>query len=97
VLAIITFITGNFAPPALDHIAGISHDRITYHQISGFVAMVLAVLVGLFASIPLVLTNIANKRGVLIAYLVATLILDGVFIFTAGTGGQIRHTELLGP
>jgi hypothetical protein len=51
--------------------------------------------VGLLAAIPLVLTNIATKRGVLIAYLIASIVLDGAFAFTAFTGGAIRHTELM--
>ena len=94
-LAIVTFVTGNFAPAALDGVAGISRDRITVHQIMGLAAMILAVLTGLLACIPLVLTNIAARRGVVIAYLILALVLDGVFAFTALTGGAIRHTELL--
>jgi hypothetical protein len=94
-LAIVTFVSGNFAPPALAHIAGISRDQITFHQITGLAAMIVSVLVGLVAAIPLVLTNIATKRGVLIAYLVLSIVLDGAFAFTAFTGGAIRHTELL--
>ena len=70
-LAIVTFVSGNFAPPALDHVAGISRDQITFHQITGLAAMIVSVLVGLLAAIPLVLTNIATRRGVLIAYLIS--------------------------
>jgi hypothetical protein len=95
VLAILTFVSGNFAPPALAQVPGISRDQITFHQITGLAAMIVSVLVGLLASIPLVLTNIAAKRGVIIAYLILTLVLDGVFVYTAATGGMIRHTELL--
>jgi hypothetical protein len=94
-LAIVTFVSGNFAPPGLDHVAGISRDQITLHQITGLGAMIVSVLVGLLAAIPLVLTNIATKRGVLIAYLIASIVLDGAFAFTAFTGGAIRHTELM--
>jgi hypothetical protein len=93
-LAIVTFVSGNFAPPALDHIAGISRDRITAHQIMGLAAMIVSVLTGLLAAIPLVLTNIATRRGVVIAYLILALVLDAVFAYTALTGGAIRHTEL---
>ncbi len=93
--AIVTFVTGNFAPPALEHVPGVARDRITYHQIAGLAAMIVAVLAGLLAAIPLVLTDIATRRGVLIAYLLLALVLDGVFTFTANTGGAIRHTELL--
>jgi hypothetical protein len=57
--------------------------------------MIFAVLVGLLASIPLVLTNIAAKRGVVIAYLILALALDAAFAYTAASGGAIRHTELL--
>jgi hypothetical protein len=95
VLAILTFVSGNFAPPALAEVPGISRDQITFHQITGLAAMIVSVLVGLLASIPLVLTNIAAKRGVIIAYLILTLVLDAVFVYTAATGGMIRHTELL--
>jgi hypothetical protein len=94
-LAIVTFVSGNFAPPGLDHVAGISRDQITFHQITALAAMIVAVLVGLLAAIPLVLTNIATRRGVLIAYLVVSIGLDAAFAFTASTGGAIRHTELL--
>jgi hypothetical protein len=94
-LAIVTFVTGNFAPPALEHVAGVARDRITFHQITGLAAMIVSVLVGLLAAIPLVLTNIAAKRGVLIAYLVVSVALDAAFAFTASTGGAIRHTELM--
>ncbi len=95
VLAILTFVSGNFAPPALAQVPGISRDQITLHQITGLAAMIVSVLVGLLASIPLVLTNIAAKRGVVIAYLILALLLDAVFTYTAFTGGAIRHTELL--
>jgi hypothetical protein len=95
VLAIVTFVTGNFAPPALDHVAGISRDQITFHQITALAAMIVSVLVGLLAAIPLVLTNIATRRGVLIAYFILSLGLDAAFAYTAFTGGAIRHTELL--
>jgi hypothetical protein len=94
-LAIVAFVTGNFAPPALEHVPDVSRDRITFHQITALATMILSVLVGLLASIPLVLTNIAAKRGVLIAYLVLAIVLDAAFTFTASTGGAIRHTELL--
>lgn len=95
VLAILTFVSGNFAPPSLAQVPGISRDQITLHQITGLAAMIVSVLVGLLASIPLVLTNIAAKRGVVIAYLILALLLDAVFTYTAFTGGAIRHTELL--
>jgi hypothetical protein len=94
-LAIVTFVTGNFAPAALEGVPGIVRDRITFHQIAGLATMIVAVLVGLLASIPLVLTNIATRRGVLVAYLIAALVLDALFAFTANAGGLIRHTELL--
>lgn len=94
-LAIVAFVTGNFAPPALDRVPGISRDQITFHQIMGLAAMIVAVLAGLLACIPLVLTTIAARRGVLIAYLVVALLLDALFAYTAFTGGAIRHTELL--
>jgi hypothetical protein len=69
-------------------------DKITFHQISGLASMIVAVLLGLLASIPLYLPNIANRRGVLIAYLVLALGLDALLAFTASSGGAIRHTEL---
>jgi hypothetical protein len=95
VLAIVAFVSGNFAPPALENVPGVSRDHITFHQIMALATMIVSVLVGLLASIPLVLTNIAARRGVLIAYLVVSIGLDAAFAFTASTGGAIRHTELL--
>ena len=84
-LAIVTFVSGNFAPPALADVPGISRDQITFHQITGLAAMIVSVLVGLLASIPLVLTNIAAKRGVVIADLILALVLDAVFVYTAAS------------
>jgi hypothetical protein len=95
VLAIVAFISGNFAPPALDGVPGVTRDHITFHQITALATMIVSVLIGLLAAIPLVLTNIAARRGVLIAYLIVAIGLDAAFAFTASTGGAIRHTELL--
>jgi uncharacterized protein YacL len=94
VLAIVAYITGNFAPPALAHAPGAALDRITYHQITAAVGMILAALVAVLAWIPLVLTGIATKRGVLIAYLVLAVALDVLFAYVASTGGAIRHSEI---
>ncbi len=94
ILAIVAYVTGNFAPPALAHVAGVTPDRITYHQVAAMVAMIVAILAGLLAAIPLMLTGIATRRGVLIAYLVVSLLVDGLFAFVAQTGGAIRHTEI---
>jgi hypothetical protein len=94
-LAIVTFVTGNFAPQALDGVLGISRDQITFHQIAGLTTMIVAVLAGLLACIPLVLTTIATRRAVLIGYLVVAVGLDVLLAFTANAGGAIRHTELL--
>jgi hypothetical protein len=94
-LAIVAFVTGNFAPPALDRVPDASRDRITFHQITALATMIVAVLVGLLACIPVVLTDIAARRGVLLAYLAVSIGLDAAFAFTASTGGAIRHTELL--
>jgi uncharacterized membrane protein len=93
-LAIVAYITGNFAPPAIQHVPGVAVDRITFHQITAAAAMILSVLVGLLCSIPLYLTNLAARRGIVIAYLVLSIGLDALFAFTASTGGAIRHTEL---
>jgi hypothetical protein len=94
VLAIAAFVSGNFAPPALANVAGVATEKITFHQISGLATMIVAVLLGLLASIPLYIPAIATKRGVLIAYLVLSLGLDALLAFTASSGGAIRHTEL---
>jgi hypothetical protein len=94
VLAIAAFVSGNFAPPALAHVPGVATEKITFHQVSGLATMIVAVLLGLLASIPLYLPNIAAKRGVLIAFLILSLGLDALLAFTASSGGAIRHTEL---
>jgi uncharacterized membrane protein len=94
VLAIVAYITGNFAPPAVQHVPGVAVGRITFHQITAAAAMILSVLVGLLCSIPLYLENLAARRGIVITYLVLSIGLDALFAFTASTGGAIRHTEL---
>jgi hypothetical protein len=94
ILAIAAFVSGNFAPPALANVAGVATEKITFHQISGLATMIVAVLLGLLACIPLYIPVIANRRGVLIGYLVLSLGLDALLAFTASSGGAIRHTEL---
>jgi len=94
VLAIVAYVTGNFAPPALDHVAGIATDRITFHQITAAAAMIASVLVGLLSFIPIYFPSITARRGVVIGYLVLSLALCTLFAYTASTGGSIRHTEL---
>jgi uncharacterized membrane protein len=93
-LAIFAYVSGNFAPPALDHVAGAATDRITFHQVSAAASMISSILLGLLCSVPLVFTELTEKRGVVIAYLVLSLGLVALFAFTASTGGAIRHTEL---
>jgi hypothetical protein len=94
VLAILAYITGNFAPPAVEHLPGVAVDRITFHQITAAASMIVSVLLGLLAFIPIYLTNITARRGIVITYLVLSIGLDALFAFTAGTGASIRHTEL---
>jgi type IV secretory pathway TrbL component len=95
VLAILAYVSGNFAPPALDHVAGgVPVDRITFHQITAASAMIVSVLVALAAFVPIYMTSIAARRGIVIAFLVLSVGLDALFAFTATTGGAIRHTEL---
>jgi hypothetical protein len=94
VLAILAYITGNFAPPAVEHVPGVAVDRITFHQITAAAAMIVSVLLGLLAFIPIYLTNITARRGIVITYLVLSIGLDALFAFTASTGASIRHTEL---
>jgi hypothetical protein len=94
VLAILAYITGNFAPPAVERLAGVAADRITFHQISAAVAMIASVLVGLLSFVPIYFPSLTARRGVVIAYLVLSIGLDALFAFTASTGGAIRHTEL---
>ena len=93
-LAILAYITGNFAPPAVEHVAGVAVDRITFHQITAAAAMIVSVLVGLLSFVPIYFPSITARRGVVIAYLVISVGLDALFVFTASTGGAIRHTEL---
>jgi hypothetical protein len=95
ILAILAFVSGNFAPPALAGVPGIDADHITFHQVSGLATMIVAVLLGLLSAIPLYLPEILTRRGVLIAYLVLSIGLDALLAFTASSGGTIRHTELL--
>jgi hypothetical protein len=94
VLAILAYVTGNFAPPAVEHVPGVAVDRITFHQITAAAAMIVSVLLGLLAFIPIYLTSITARRGIVITYLVLSIGLDALFAFTASTGASIRHTEL---
>lgn len=94
VLAILAYITGNFAPPAVEHVAGVAVDRITFHQITAAAAMILSVVLGLLSFVPIYFPSITARRGVVITYLVLSVALSCLFAFAASTGGAIRHTEL---
>jgi hypothetical protein len=93
-LAILAYITGNFAPPAVEHVAGVAVDRITFHQITAAATMILSVLLGLVSFVPVYFPSLTARRGVVVTYLILSLALSGLFAYAASTGGAIRHTEL---
>lgn len=97
-VAAIAYFTGESAENAVEHLAGVSKRAIREHED--------AALFGLLASATLGLTSLAGSivfrqrkpipRWFSAGSLFLSLIASGAMVWTAGLGGQVRHTEALG-
>lgn len=92
--AILTYVSGGGAEHTVEHLAGISADAIGHHQLMAAVAMIVSVLLALFAAIPLVL-GLTGRRELAIAFLVLSLVANALYAVAGEAGGAIHHPEML--
>jgi hypothetical protein len=98
VFAAFTYFTGESAEEAVEGLAGVSEARIEAHEEVAATAAIGAGVLGALALGALVLAWGKPVRPVLGAVvLLFALGVSGVITYTARLGGEIRHTELLGP
>jgi uncharacterized membrane protein len=94
--AVITYLTGEGAEDAVEHIQGISKAAIESHEDFSIYALFALILLGLGAIVGIILvqrkSRLAKKmRSILLILSVISFILVA---WTGYLGGQIRHTEL---
>ena len=98
VFAALTYFTGESAEEAVEGLAGVSEARIEAHEEVAAAAAVGAGVLGVLALGTLVLAwgrSVWPALGTVV--LLVALGVGGVITYTAKLGGEIRHTELLGP
>ncbi|HEX5386779.1 MAG TPA: DUF2231 domain-containing protein [Gemmatimonadales bacterium] len=91
-----TYLTGEPAEHAVEHVPGISEAIIDRHEDAALVATIGATILGLIALAGLVLYRAgrAIANGFAGLSLVAGIAVTALMIWTANLGGQIRHPEI---
>lgn len=93
--AIAVYFTGEAAEEAVENLPGVSEQLIERHEEAALVATVILGAFGLYALLVLGLLRWRNiPRWLNTINLVAALVASGAVVWTAGLGGQIRHTEI---
>lgn len=96
-LAIGVYFSGEAAEEATEHLAGISETRIEAHEEAALVAFVGMEILGAAALAALLLRRrFGSVRAWVGGVALLTLVVAGLFVWTAHRGGLIRHPELRG-
>ncbi|HWV58092.1 MAG TPA: hypothetical protein VNZ57_11635 [Longimicrobiales bacterium] len=96
VITVIVYLTGDAAEHLVEELPGVSHDAIEHHEGVSFYSTVVMVVAGVTALFPLLRWSRPERYSgrTLAIVLAVTLIGCGVMVWTANTGGRIRHTEI---
>jgi uncharacterized membrane protein len=93
--AVATFLTGEPAEEAVEHVAGVPGALIERHEEAALLATIaLGVMGALAAGWLLFFRRRPLSRGVMLGLLLAALVPAGAMAYTANLGGQIRHPEI---
>lgn len=95
----VAYSTGESAEETVEHIGGVSHDRIEEHEEAAYFALVSLIALGVTSVGALVLTV---KKPALTRTAALIILLISVFTFSVAArtgylGGQIRHVEIYPP
>lgn len=98
-LTIPAFLSGEGAEEILEEYPGISHAAIHDHEEIAEVGLWVMVFAGLIALVGYILQRRKEQRhrALSTAALFAALVAFGVFTRVGGTGGEIRHPEIVKP
>lgn len=88
------YLTGEAAEEAVESLAGVSHAVIERHEEAAFVALIAAIVLGVFSLVGLWLSRKEVPRWLSTATLVLALVVGGIMAWTANLGGQINHPEI---
>ena len=94
-LTVPTFLTGEPAEHAVEHLSGISESNIEPHEESALVALIGIEVLGLVALAGLLLSRGSSRISDrwITAALVVAMVATGLLVWTSHLGGQIRHPE----
>jgi len=94
-LAVLLYLTGGTAAGVVKGLPGFSDHILEQHQAAAGVTLAGCIVLGIVALAGLILFRgraIASWFGLLL--LAGALVVGGLVIWTAGLGGQIRHSEI---
>jgi hypothetical protein len=95
VASIAVYFTGEAAEEAVENLPGVSEQLIERHEEAASVATIILGGFGLYALLVLALLRRRDiPRWLNTMSLVAALVASGAVVWTAGLGGQIRHSEI---
>lgn len=96
VITVVVYLTGDAAEGLVEDLPGVSHDVVEHHEGVSFYATVVMVLAGVIALLPLLRWSRPERYSgrMLALMLFVTLVGCVVMVWTANTGGKIRHTEI---
>jgi MYXO-CTERM domain-containing protein len=94
-LAIPTFLTGRAAEHPIERFPGIAEVRVEHHEEVAIFGLTSSIAVGLIALGALVAYRRRRvPRPFALGLLILSLVPFGALVWTANSGGKIRHTEI---
>ncbi len=95
IFAVTTYLTGEPAEEAVEHIAGVSERLIEAHEDFAMYALIGSVALGMLSA-AVILRNIGGKVGRMetALILISSVAVSGAMAWTANLGGQVHHEEL---
>jgi len=90
------YFSGEGAENIVEHIEGISHDKIEEHEEIAELGLVVSLFVGLLSAITFLAVKRDSSKAKLLTYitLLSGLVLCALFAVIAHKGGEIRHPEI---
>jgi uncharacterized membrane protein len=97
--ASVTYVTGEPAEEAVEHLQGISEAAIEDHEEAGFRAFISMLVVGIISVVALWLSYRRHRhaRRSFVVLFFAGILAFAVIAYAANLGGKIRHSEIEDP
>ncbi len=95
-VAVPVYLTGEPAEDVVEALPGVSKAVLEQHESAAVAAFsgILALGIGAFAGLLLCRNGKPVPRWVAITMLLASVVVGGLMAWTAGLGGQVRHSEI---